>query len=86
MLRACCLLLRSDACPTGLCQVYDDGSCTTAARVWWALVAYGHPAAAVLAGGWRAWQAAGGQGELYEPCPLKVGRGQGSRRGAGAPQ
>jgi thiosulfate/3-mercaptopyruvate sulfurtransferase len=53
--------------------VYDDGRSMTSARVWWQLWLYGHPDPAVLCGGWAAWQAAGGQQELYEPCPLKVG-------------
>ncbi|PNH12204.1 hypothetical protein TSOC_000904 [Tetrabaena socialis] len=53
--------------------VYDDGS-LTAARVWWQLLLYGHPAPYILQGGWAAWLAAAGKAELYEPCPLKASR------------
>ncbi|KXZ46439.1 hypothetical protein GPECTOR_43g875 [Gonium pectorale] len=52
--------------------VYDDGASKTAARVWWQLQLYGHPSPRILYGGWAAWRAAGGESELYEPCPLKL--------------
>ncbi len=38
---------------------YDGGTSTYAARLWWMLRWLGHRRAAVLAGGFRAWQAAG---------------------------
>lgn len=34
---------------------YDDGSSTSAARMWWMLRSLGHRQAAVLDGGWAAW-------------------------------
>ena len=39
--------------------VYDDSGGAMAARLWWMLRWVGHPAVAVLDGGWPAWQAAG---------------------------
>jgi thiosulfate/3-mercaptopyruvate sulfurtransferase len=39
--------------------VYDDGESVPAARAWWNLRYFGHPAVRVLDGGYRAWQAAG---------------------------
>ncbi|NBC18742.1 MAG: sulfurtransferase [Bacteroidetes bacterium] len=39
--------------------VYDDAGGALAARLWWMLRWLGHDAAAVLDGGWPAWQAAG---------------------------
>lgn len=39
--------------------VYDDWSGHAAARAWWLLRHYGHPAVHVLDGGWAAWVAAG---------------------------
>ena len=38
---------------------YDDSGGTMAVRLWWLLRWLGHPAVAVLDGGWPAWQAAG---------------------------
>lgn len=38
---------------------YDDANGMFAARIWWALQAYGHERVYVLAGGWPAWVAAG---------------------------
>lgn len=35
--------------------VYDDGSSTSAARMWWMLQSLGHRRVAVLDGGWAAW-------------------------------
>lgn len=39
--------------------VYDDAGGAMAARMWWLLRWIGHEQAAVLDGGWQAWQAAG---------------------------
>lgn len=39
--------------------VYDAGDATAAARAWWLLRYFGHPAVAVLDGGLAAWIAAG---------------------------
>ena len=39
--------------------VYDDADSTAAARAWWLLRYFGHPAVRVLDGGFRAWTAAG---------------------------
>jgi len=39
---------------------YDDAGGAMAARLWWLLRYMGHDAAAVLDGGWPAWEAAGG--------------------------
>ncbi|MDD2886099.1 MAG: sulfurtransferase [Dechloromonas sp.] len=40
--------------------VYDDAQGMIAGRLWWLLRWLGHPAVAVLDGGFQAWQAAGG--------------------------
>lgn len=39
--------------------VYDDGDEMPAARAWWVLRYFGHPAVRVLDGGFRAWASAG---------------------------
>jgi thiosulfate/3-mercaptopyruvate sulfurtransferase len=39
--------------------VYDDTGGFIASRLWWMCRWLGHPAAAVLDGGWQAWRAAG---------------------------
>lgn len=39
--------------------VYDDADSMAAARAWWLLRYFGHPAVRVLDGGFRAWAAAG---------------------------
>jgi thiosulfate/3-mercaptopyruvate sulfurtransferase len=39
--------------------VYDDADSTAAARAWWLLRYFGHPAVRVLDGGYHAWTAAG---------------------------
>ncbi|MFZ0088428.1 MAG: sulfurtransferase, partial [Solirubrobacteraceae bacterium] len=41
--------------------VYDAGSGLAAARAWWVLRYFGHPAVSLLDGGLRAWRAAGGE-------------------------
>jgi thiosulfate/3-mercaptopyruvate sulfurtransferase len=47
--------------------VYDDADATAAARAWWLLRYFGHPAVRVLDGGYRAWQRAG--------SPVETGAG-----------
>jgi thiosulfate/3-mercaptopyruvate sulfurtransferase len=37
--------------------VYDDAGGMFAARLWWSMNYYGHPAVAVLDGGWQKWMA-----------------------------
>ncbi|MBO0810079.1 MAG: sulfurtransferase, partial [Actinobacteria bacterium] len=39
--------------------VYDEADSMAAARAWWLLRYFGHPAVRVLDGGYRAWVAAG---------------------------
>ncbi|MFI5266689.1 MAG: sulfurtransferase [Chloroflexota bacterium] len=51
---------------------YDDGDGLGAARLWWLLRHFGHQAAVVLDGGFRAWQAAAE--------PIEAGSGQAPRR------
>jgi thiosulfate/3-mercaptopyruvate sulfurtransferase len=52
---------------------YDDaGGALAAARLWWLLRWLGHPAVAVLDGGWTAWQAEG--------RPVKTGEEKRQRR------
>lgn len=46
--------------------VYDDWQGRAAARAWWLLRDYDHPAVRVLDGGWTAWVTAGGQVETGE--------------------
>lgn len=50
------------------CQVivYDDSCGSVAARLWWMLKYMGHPAVAVIDGGWQAWLAAGHRVESDE--------------------
>lgn len=47
--------------------LYDRRDAMWAARLWWLLRAFGHDRAAVLDGGWRAWQAAG-RSTCSRPC------------------
>jgi thiosulfate/3-mercaptopyruvate sulfurtransferase len=47
--------------------VYDAGSGTAAARAWWLLRYFGHPATSLLDGGYAAWRAAGGAIESVVP-------------------
>jgi thiosulfate/3-mercaptopyruvate sulfurtransferase len=58
--------------------VYDDADATAAARAWWLLRYFGHPTAAVLDGGYRAWTAAGQPVEAGPPAG-------GPQPGAGTP-
>ncbi|HEY2463597.1 MAG TPA: sulfurtransferase [Steroidobacteraceae bacterium] len=53
---------------------YDDSSGAFAARLWWMLRWVGHPAAAVLDGGLKAWVSAGGPLESGEEEPLPAAR------------
>ncbi|MDW8351008.1 MAG: sulfurtransferase [Anaerolineae bacterium] len=50
---------------------YDDAASMFAARLWWALNYYGHPAVAVLDGGWHKWVAEGRPvtAEIVEVAP-----------------
>lgn len=48
---------------------YDQGPGAFAARLWWLLRWLGHPAVAVLDGGFAAWQAAGLSLETAAPVP-----------------
>lgn len=50
---------------------YDSSGGTLAARIWWVLWYYGHERAAVLNGGWTAWQAEGHptESEWTQPQP-----------------
>jgi hypothetical protein len=47
--------------------LYDRRESMWAARMWWLLRAFGHDEAAILDGGWDAWQAAG-QPTCVQPC------------------
>jgi thiosulfate/3-mercaptopyruvate sulfurtransferase len=49
---------------------YDDSAGAFAARAWWMLRWMGHPAAAVLDGGIKAWVSEGGALQSGEPEPL----------------
>jgi thiosulfate/3-mercaptopyruvate sulfurtransferase len=49
---------------------YDDSAGAFAARLWWMLRWMGHPAAAVLDGGIKAWLSAGGALQAGEPRAL----------------
>lgn len=51
---------------------YDQGGGAFAARLWWMMRWVGHPAVAVLDGGWTAWQAAGGAESEDIPAPEPV--------------
>lgn len=48
--------------------VYDQGGGAFAARLWWLLRCVGHTRAAVLDGGWAAWQSAGGAESREAPA------------------
>jgi thiosulfate/3-mercaptopyruvate sulfurtransferase len=47
--------------------LYDRRETMWAARMWWLLRAFGHDQAAILDGGWAAWQAAG-RPTCDQPC------------------
>ena len=47
--------------------LYDRRESMWAARMWWLLRAFGHDQAAILDGGWAAWQAAG-RPTCDQPC------------------
>jgi len=49
--------------------VYDADNSTAAARAWWVLGYFGHPAVRVLDGGFRAWTDAGGEVSTSDPTP-----------------
>jgi thiosulfate/3-mercaptopyruvate sulfurtransferase len=52
---------------------YDDQWGLAAARLLWALHAYGHRAVAVLNGGWDRWTAEGGPTDTATPAVLEAG-------------
>jgi thiosulfate/3-mercaptopyruvate sulfurtransferase len=52
---------------------YDEANGSFAARAWWLLRWLGHPRAAVLDGGYRAWVAADGAIETGEPLESGLG-------------
>jgi thiosulfate/3-mercaptopyruvate sulfurtransferase len=56
--RLVALFARLGIGPDSQVVVYDDAGGAIAARLWWMLHYMGHEAAAVLDGGWQAWQAA----------------------------
>jgi thiosulfate/3-mercaptopyruvate sulfurtransferase len=50
--------------------IYDRRESMWAARLWWVLRIFGHDDAAVLDGGWRAWQSAG-RPICDQPCTYR---------------
>ena len=54
---------------------YDRQGGLYAARWWWMLKWCGHPAVAVLDGGWAAWQAQGGSSDTAVPAPSPAAQG-----------
>ena len=56
-----------------LVVAYDDAGGTVAARLWWALLYYGHREARILNGGIRKWKAEGRPltGQTPAPAPAK---------------
>ena len=54
---------------------YDEGAGAFAARLWWMLRWVGHPAAAVLDGGIKAWVSEGGPLQSGEEKPLPAAAG-----------
>jgi thiosulfate/3-mercaptopyruvate sulfurtransferase len=54
---------------------YDDSAGAFAARLWWMLRWVGHPAAAVLDGGIKAWVSGGGALQSGEETPLPTMQG-----------
>jgi len=65
-----------------LVVVYDDADSTAAARAWWLLRYFGHPAVRVLDGGFRAWTAAG---HAAEPGASGPAGSPGSTESRGTP-
>ncbi len=63
--------------------VYDARTSVSAARAWWLLRYFGHPAVAVLDGGLAAWVAAGG--DLASGAPDAVTPGSFTARPGGMP-
>ncbi len=55
---------------------YDDSAGAFAARLWWMLRWVGHPAAAVLDGGLKAWVSSGGAMQSGEEGPLPPAGGR----------
>ncbi len=55
---------------------YDDSAGAFAARLWWMLRWVGHPAAAVLDGGLKAWVSEGGALQSGEEGPLPAAAGR----------
>ncbi len=55
--------------------VYDDGPGTAAARAWWLLRYFGHPAVSVLDGGLAGWAVSGGPLQTGPGGPLQTGPG-----------
>ncbi len=53
--------------------VYDRNGAMPCMRLWWLFKWLGHDAAAVLDGGFAAWQAAGGQAAQHEEMPRAPG-------------
>jgi thiosulfate/3-mercaptopyruvate sulfurtransferase len=51
---------------------YDDGDGGIAARLWWLLRWLGHPAVAVLDGGWKAWTAGAHPVSVVIPAPKRA--------------
>jgi thiosulfate/3-mercaptopyruvate sulfurtransferase len=58
---------------------YDDSGGSMAVRLWWLLRWLGHHAAAVLDGGWQAWQGVGLPTDAAPPAPVP-GRFSGTPR------
>lgn len=56
--------------PESQVVVYDDSFGSIAARLWWLLRWSGHPAVALLDGGWQAWRRSGLPVEQGTPIPF----------------
>ncbi len=59
---------------------YDDAGGAIAARLWWLLRYCGHERAAILDGGWQAWQEAGLEVSSTAPPPARGGARFGTGR------
>jgi thiosulfate/3-mercaptopyruvate sulfurtransferase len=53
--RYAAVMSRLGIAPETLVVAYDDANGMFAARLWWSLIYYGHPHAAILDGGWQKW-------------------------------